>query len=207
VARRDGAVLREDTHRVEAFSDGVFAIAITLLVLTFTEPEPSEGSLTHALLHQWPSYAAYVVSFLTIGIMWINHHTLMRQIGRVDRIFLVLTVVNLMCVAFVPYPTLVVARFINTPERRTAALFYGIAMTVTAISWAAVWFYAAIGNRLIAEDADTRTVQGITFSFLPGTLLYGGATLMAFVNATASILLFGAIALFYAIENSVFVRR
>ena len=196
-----------DTRRVEAFSDGVFAIAITLLVLIFAETETDHRSLADALLHQWPAYVAYVVSFLTIGIMWINHHTVMAQIGRVDRTFLLITVVNLLFVAFAPYPTRVVAEFIRTDDRRAAALFYGISFTCTAISWAALWFYAALGNRLIAADADPRTVNGITRSFLPGTILYGGATLVAFVSAIASIVLFGAIALFYALESTIFGRE
>jgi TMEM175 potassium channel family protein len=195
-----------DTRRVEAFSDGVFAIAITLLVLIFAETRTEHGSLTSALLHQWPSYIAYVVSFLTIGIMWVNHHAVMRQIGRVDRTFLLLTVVNLMFVAFAPYPTRVVAEFIRTDDRRAAALFYGISFTCTAMSWAALWFYAATGNRLIAADADPRAVKGITRSFLPGTLLYGGATLVAFLSAIASIALFGAITVFYALESTIFGR-
>ena len=195
----------EDTRRVEAFSDGVFAIAITLLVLTFTVPTKG-APLSHALAHQWPSYFAYVVSFLTVGIMWANHHNVMQQIGRVDRTFLLITVVFLMFVAFVPYPTRVVAEFIRTDDRRAAALFYGIAFTCTALSWAALWFYAALGNRLIAGDADPRVVSGITRSFLPGTLLYGGATLLAFVSATASLVLYAAIALFYALESAIFGR-
>jgi uncharacterized membrane protein len=195
-----------DTRRVEAFSDGVFAIAITLLVLTFRDPRAGE-SVQYALLHQWPSYAAYAVSFLTIGIMWANHHTVMQQIGRVDRTFLLLSVVLLMFVAFVPYPTRIVAEFIRTGDARAAALLYGAAFTSTALSWAALWFYASLGNRLIAPDADPRVVSGITRSFLPGTLLYGGATLVAFLSATASVILFGAIALFYALESAIFGRE
>jgi uncharacterized membrane protein len=195
-----------DTRRTEAFSDGVFAIAITLLVLIFAETETDDRSLTDALLHQWPAYIAYVVSFLTIGIMWVNHHTVMQQIGRVDRAFLLLTVLNLMFIAFAPYPTRIVAEFIRTEDRRAAALFYGISFTCTAISWAALWFYAAVGNRLIADDADPRAVRGISRSFLPGTLLYGGATLVAFISAIASIALFGAIAVFYALESAIFAR-
>jgi uncharacterized membrane protein len=195
-----------DTRRVEAFSDGVFAIAITLLVLTFRDPRAGE-SVQYALLHQWPSYAAYAVSFLTVGIMWANHHTVMQQIGRVDRTFLLLSVVLLMFVAFVPYPTRIVAEFIRTGDARAAALLYGAAFTSTALSWAALWFYASLGNRLIAPDADPRVVSGITRSFLPGTLLYGGATLVAFLSATASVILFGAIALFYALESAIFGRE
>jgi TMEM175 potassium channel family protein len=95
-----------ETARLETFSDGVFAIAITLLVLLFDVPDVSEGrSLGHVLLHQWPEYASYAVSFITIGIIWVNHHTLFRHIVSVDRLFLFVNVLFLMCVAFLPYPT------------------------------------------------------------------------------------------------------
>ncbi|TML58662.1 MAG: DUF1211 domain-containing protein, partial [Actinobacteria bacterium] len=103
-----------ETTRLETFSDGVFAIAITLLVLLFDVPDVSRGqSLAHALAHQWPSYASYAVSFVTIGIIWVNHHTLFRHIVRVDRVFLFINIGFLMTVAFLPYPTAVVARFIR----------------------------------------------------------------------------------------------
>src|SRR3989442_15709207 len=104
-----------ETARLETFSDGVFAIAITLLVLLFERPKLGPGeTLSHALLHQWPSYASYAVSFVTIGIIWVNHHTLFRYIARVDRVFLFVNVLFLMCVAFIPYPTEVVAAFLRS---------------------------------------------------------------------------------------------
>src|SRR5919197_3311863 len=133
-----------ETARLETFSDGVFAIAITLLVLLFDVPELSEGqSLGHVLAHQWPQYASYAVSFVTIGIIWVNHHTLFRHIVRVDRVFLFINVLFLMCVAFIPYPTAVVARFVRSGDARAAAVLYGITITAMALSFNLLWQYCA----------------------------------------------------------------
>src|SRR5919205_889512 len=121
------------TSRAEAFSDGVFAIAITLLILTIELPDSAEH-LGHELLQLWPAYLAYAVSFLTVGIMWVNHHTMFRHFERVDRPLLFLNILLLMLIAFVPFPTRVVAEFLRSPDdRRAAALLYGTTMTVTAI--------------------------------------------------------------------------
>ena len=192
-----------ETARLETFSDGVFAIAITLLVLLFEVPHASEGeSLGHVLKHQWPSYASYVVSFVTIGIIWVNHHTLFRHIVRVDRVFLFLNVFFLMTVAFIPYPTAVVARFLRSGDTRAAAVLYGVTMTAMAISFNVVWQYAVRGYRLLAADADRREVAGITRSFWPGAFIYGAATAVAFASATASVVLYALIALFYVLSSS-----
>jgi uncharacterized membrane protein len=197
------ALAAVETARLETFSDGVFAIAITLLVLLFDVPDVSGGeSLTHALAHQWPSYASYVVSFVTVGIIWVNHHTLFRHIARVDRLFLFVNVVFLMTVAFIPYPTAVVARYMRTGDARAAAVLYGIAMTAMAVSFNVLWQYAARGYRLLADDADHREVAGITRSYWPGAAIYAAATVVAFASSTASIVLYALIALFYVLSSS-----
>ena len=189
---------------MEAFSDGVFAIAITLLILII-EPPKGGQHLGHELLRLWPSYLAYAVSFLTIGIMWVNHHTIFRHFERVDRPLLLLNILLLMLIAFVPFPTRVAAEFIRSgDDRRAAALLYGITMTITAICFFAVWIYGS--SRLLRADTDMREVSGITRSYLPGTPMYGGATLIAFASGTASLILFAAIALFYALSSSFFGR-
>ena len=192
-----------ETTRLETFSDGVFAIAITLLVLLFDVPDVSGGrSLGHVLERQWPQYASYAVSFVTIGIIWVNHHTLFRHIARVDRLFLFVNVVFLMTVAFIPYPTAVVARYMRTGDARAAAVLYGITMTAMAISFNVLWQYAARGYRLLAADADRREVAGITRSYWPGAFLYAGATAIALVSATASVILFILLALFYVLSST-----
>jgi uncharacterized membrane protein len=194
------------TARLETFADGVFAIAATLLILDVTADARGD-ELGHALAHAWPSYAAYAVSFLTIGIMWVNHHACIAQIGRSDRTFLFANIGLLACIAFVPFPTRLVAEHLHDDGLRAAALTYGITLTITSVFFAAVWFYAAGRRRLIAGTADPRVVRGISRSFRPGTLLYGGATLVALASPTASLVLFTAIALFYVVENSIFAPR
>ena len=195
-----------ETGRVEAFSDGVFAIAVTLLILAVgVDQARASGSLSHQLLHLWPAYIAYIVSFVTVGIMWINHHDLFRHFAGADRILLLLNTLLLMLIAFTPFPTRVVAEFAHTEsDRRAAALLYGINFTLTAILFLAVWMYGS--RRLLRPDADLREVSGITRSYLPGAPLYGTATLLAFVSPIASLIMFAAIALFYAVSSAVFGR-
>jgi uncharacterized membrane protein len=193
------------TIRLETFADGVFAIAATLLIIDVTA-DAHGAALGNELRHAWPQYVAYGVSFLTIGIMWVNHHACLNQIGRADRIFLFLNIALLACIAFVPFPTRLVAEHLRDDGLRAAALTYGLTMTATAICFAAFWFYAATGRRLIAEEADQRVVSGISRSYLPGIPIYGTATLIALVSPTASVVLFAAIALFYVLESSLFAR-
>jgi uncharacterized membrane protein len=196
-----------ETNRVEAFSDGVFAIAITLLILAVgVDQARASGSLSHQLIHLWPAYIAYAVSFLTVGIMWINHHQIFRHFARADRVLLLLNILLLMLISFTPFPTRVVAEFAHTEsDRRAAALLYGINFTLTAILFLAVWFYGS--RKLLRPDADLREVSGITRSYLPGAPLYGTATLLAFVSPIASLIMFAAIAAFYAISSAVFGRN
>jgi uncharacterized membrane protein len=195
-----------ETGRVEAFSDGVFAIAITLLILAVgVDLERASGSLRHTLFHLWPAYIAYIVSFVTVGIMWINHHDLFRHFARADRILLLLNTLLLMSISFTPFPTRVVAEFAHTnSDRRAAALLYGINFTVTAILFFSLWMYGS--RRLLRPNADPREVSGITRSYLPGTPLYLTATLIAFASPVASLIMFAAIALLYAISSAVFGR-
>ncbi len=194
-----------ETGRAEAFSDGVFAIAITLLILVFGIEEAPHGDLGNELLDIWPSYIAYAASFVTIGIIWINHHTIFRLLDRADRVLLLLNVLLLMVVAFIPYPTRIVAAFAESEaDRRDAALLYGTTMTVMAILFLALWLYGS--RRLLRADADRREVTGITRSYLPGAPTYALGTLLAFASPTASLVLFAALALFYALSSSLFGR-
>jgi TMEM175 potassium channel family protein len=196
------------TARLETFADGVFAIAATLLILNVDSQIGEEaGDLGGRLLHIWPSYFAYAISFATIGIMWVNHHTVMHQIDKVDRRFLMLTVGLLLCIAFVPFPTRLVAEHLRGNGTREAALAYGFTLTVTAVFYNGIWLYASRGWRLLRADADPRTIKGITRSYLPGPLIYLAATLVAFASPSASIVLFGAITLLYVLESSLFGGR
>jgi len=191
-----------DTARLETFSDGVFAIAATLLIL---EVHRAGGSVAHGLVHAWPSYAAYAISFATIGIIWVNHHTVMSVIARVDRTFLFINMMFLMVVAFSPFPTRVVAETLRHGSH-AAAFAYGLNFTLMAALYGALWFYAAVGRRLIANDADQRVVSGISRSFLPGSFIYGAATASSLLSAYLAVGLYAAIALFYVLESSIFGR-
>jgi uncharacterized membrane protein len=195
-----------ETGRVEAFSDGVFAIAITLLILAVgIDQALAQGDLRHQLLHLWPAYVAYTVSFLTVGIMWVNHHQVFRHFERVDRPLLLLNILLLMCISFTPFPTRVVAEHAqNAGDRRAAAVLYGLTMTLTAICFFSVWIYGS--RRVLRPDTNIREVSGITRSYLPGAPVYALTTAIAFVNSIVSLILFGAIAVFYAISSSFFGR-
>ncbi len=193
----------EGTGRLETFADGVFAIAATLLILDVHRT--NDGSVASSLVHAWPSYLAYAISFLTIGIIWVNHHTVMKQIDRVDRTFLFLNVIFLMVVAFSPFPTRVLAETLRDGSK-AAAFAYGLTFTAMAMTYGALWFYAATGRRLIAESAEQRVVSGISRSFAPGSVIYGLATLSSLVSAYLAVVLYAAIALFYVLESSLFGR-
>jgi uncharacterized membrane protein len=193
------------TARLETFADGVFAIAATLLILN-VDAQVSEDvhDLGARITHVWPSYLAYAVSFVTIGIMWINHHTILAQVERADRRFLFANIGLLMCIAFVPFPTRLVAEHVRSAGAEAAALTYGFTMVATAIMFNITWLYASIGRRLLRRDAHPGIVSGVTRSYLPGPWIYLAATLIAFASPTASVIVYMAIAVFYVVESSIF---
>ena len=190
--------------RLEAFADGIFAIAATLLILNVAVAE--NRPLGPELLRIWPSYVAYAVSFVTLGIIWMNHHLVLHQVSHVDRTFLVLNVLFLLVIAFIPFPTRLLSIYIKTPDAQAAALAYGVTLTLTAILFNAMWRYAAWNRRLIRADAEKRVVDGISRSYLPGPIIYFVATVVAFVSPWLSAALYALIALFYVLESSVFGR-
>jgi uncharacterized membrane protein len=190
--------------RVEAFADGIFAFAATLLILNLVVDQTRP--LTPQLLENWTSYAAYAVSFLTIAIIGANHHTVMHQIGHVDRFFLLVTAVFLMFIAFIPFPTRLLALDIKGSDAEPAALVYGVTLTGTALMFNVLWRYAATGRRLLRADADQRVVDGVSRSYLLGPISYGFATLVALASPQVSAALYAAIAAFYVLESSLFGR-
>jgi len=196
------------TARLETFADGVFAIAATLLVLNVDIPELGTHSLAHELTRLWPAYVGYAVSFATIGILWVNHHTVLLQLRGADRIFLFINVLFLLCVAFIPFPTRLLATYVRTGDGRAAAVAYGITLTATAVFFNFIWRYAiGGGGRLLRPDADRREVDGITRSYRPGVPMYAAATIVGIFQAEVSAVLFTAIALFYVLSSSLFGRE
>ena len=187
------------TSRLEAFSDGVFAIAATLLVLELRVPA-DEPDLTHALLQLWPAYAAYLVSFLTIGIIWVNHHTLLEHCRRVDRRFLYLNLLLLVAVGIVPFPTSLVDRYIVSESGATAALVvYGLGGLLIAIGFAAVFFYATHDGRLVGDRVSARQIRADGMLFPIGLAAYTVGIALAFVAPLASLAVYGLTAIFYAL--------
>ncbi len=198
------------TSRMEAFSDGVFAIAATLLVLEFavtTGRHAYAPSLDHQLPHLWPSYLAYATSFLTIGIIWMNHHFCVETMGRVDRTLMFLNLLLLMTVSFLPFPTRLVAESLQLHDgERPAVLAYAATFLLMAIVYNVWWRYASTGRRLIAEGAPDRAVRAISRAFDPGVPLYGMTFALAFWSPLASVALTFAIAAFYLPSAALFDR-
>jgi len=194
-----------ETTRLEAFSDGVFAIAITLLILEIKVPtgaETQDHGLWRALLERWPSYVGYAISFVTIGIMWVNHHALFTYIRRVDRALLLANLLLLMTISFLPYPTAVLAEHLPDADSRTpAAVFYGGTLVVIAISFNVLWWAGRGRRRLIGADAHPEGMRTITFRYGMGPVSYGIATAVALVNVWASLAIHLCLALLYALSE------
>jgi uncharacterized membrane protein len=197
---------QSETTRLETFCDGVFAIAITLLVLEIRVPDHAaverSGGLWPALGALWPSYLAYALSFLIIGIMWANHHSLFTYIRRCDRYFLLINVGFLMLVAFLPFPTALVAEYLAVPsERRMAVAYYSATLTAIAIGFNAVWWYAAAGRRLLDPASDPVAVRTISRRYALGPVSYGLSVALAFVNVWASLAVHAGLAALYVLPE------
>jgi uncharacterized membrane protein len=187
------------SSRLEAFSDGVFAIAATLLVLELRVPADSPD-LIESLRGLWPAYAAYLVSFLTIGIIWVNHHTLLEHCRRVDRRFLYLNLLLLVAVGIVPFPTSLVDRYILSERWATAALaVYGLGAVLISLAFSGVFFYATHDGRLIGDAATARRVRREGRFFPVGLVAYSLGIALAFVSPIASLVVYGLTAMFYAL--------
>ena len=199
------------TGRLEAFSDGVFAVAITLLILNIQSPTADQiknaGGLGHALLAQWPFYVSYVLSFITVGITWVNHHQLFKYITHTDHTLLFLNLLLLMCITFIPFPTALLAEYMQqADQQQTAALVYGGLFTLTAIMFNLVWWYA-IRRKLTDENLRMSHQRNMAVRYLPGPLLYLTGTLLAFVSAWLSLAVYISMAIFYALSNMSFSRQ
>ncbi|HEX9247158.1 MAG TPA: TMEM175 family protein [bacterium] len=202
-AAHGAAADAKETARIEAFSDGVFAIAITLLVLDLKVPRGmAEGrDLLAALVGQWPAYLAFVTSFATIGIMWINHHRMFTLIRRTDDGLLVLNGLLLLGVTFVPFPTGVLAEYTPRAAGRVAAAVYSGTYVAIAIFFNLLWWYAAHRKRLLRSAADRAVVQAITRAYSIGPLCYALAFGLAFQSVAASLVLNLALAIFWALPS------
>jgi uncharacterized membrane protein len=192
---------RNETARVEAFSDGVLAIVITLLVLELNVPRELAGDreLSAALAHEWPAYLAFLTSFLTVGIMWVNHHRLFTLIGRVDHWLLMINLVLLLTICVVPFPTAIVAEYLGRDGARTATLVLGGVFVATAIVFNVLWRYASRDRRLIAPHIPQEIVDAQTQQYRLGPVFYLASFLLALVSPILSVAVNLAMAIFFAL--------
>jgi uncharacterized membrane protein len=181
---------------MEAFSDGVFAIAITLLVLDLTIATAAGKHLLRALIDLWPSYLAYLTSFCTIGLVWMGHHVIVSLSPRVDRRLLKINLALLLVVAFLPFPTRLLTEFIRDPQaERVAAVFYGLWLMLISITLAAMWRYISANHRLLPGDITQARIDRITGIFQPNIALYASAIALALVMPQTGAVLYLIIAL------------
>ncbi len=192
----------KETGRIEAFSDGVFSIAITLLVLELKVPrlnQLNDETLLKALAQLWPSYLAFFISFFTILIMWVNHHRLFTHIKRTDNTFLFLNGLLLMIVSFVPFPTALLAEHVRYQYAVTATAVYTGTYVLIGLAFNALWHYAIYKRRLLGRAANMTIVRKITISYLFGPPLFLLTFILAFFNVGASLAALTTIVIFYAL--------
>ena len=194
------------TARMETFSDGVFAIAATLLVLEIGVGTGADQHLGRALIDLWPSYLAYATSVLIIGIIWVNHHECVACMARVDRTMLFINIMFLMVVAFIPFPTKLVADHLQNPGEHAAVYAYDLTLLAMAVLYNVWWRYARRGRRLIAESVPQSKLDAISRAFDPGIVLYLVVLAVAFVNPLASVILTLILAAFYVPAGALFYR-
>ena len=193
----------KETGRLEAFSDGVFAIAITLLILEIKVPQeiPEGKTLYDELLAKWPSFLSFVVSFLTILVMWINHHRMFTHIKRSNTLLMFFNGLLLLIVTFMPYPTSVVAEHLQDKEENAAMVFYAATCLLMALLFNLVWRYAAYKNRLLDKNADLAAVSAITSAYNFGPIFYVIALGLAFVNGLVSLVFTLCLGVFFALPG------
>jgi uncharacterized membrane protein len=170
------------TGRVEAFSDGVFAIAITLLVLEIGVPEAAFDDLWRGILDEWPSYLAYATSFLTIGGIWVVHHGVFRRLQYANRRVMVINLLLLMAVAFLPFPTKLMAEAIHEQDAtRTAVLFYGLALFATSVLLSLLWGSVAYDRSLLMPEVDEQEIRAMVLATTPTLGFYLAIVAVAIV--------------------------
>jgi len=191
-----------DRSRLEAFSDGVFAVAITLLALNLAVPGPGHGPLLHQLGHQWPVYVAYLVSFFVIGVLWVNHHSLFGQVARVDRGLLFANLCLLLFVVAIPFITSTLADYLlaGGQDARTAAILYALVMEGMGLTFTVMFAYVVRAGLLhtpLTPEASRAAV--LRFGF--GTGAYLVAVGAAFVSAPLVLVVAGGITAYYIFER------
>jgi uncharacterized membrane protein len=217
MAEGDAAVARtsgtdQDTEdevvssaRLETLSDGVFAIAATLLVLDLKVPDAGNGNLLHQLFtgHSMVEYAAYAVSFMIIGVTWLNHHSIFRQVEYVDRTMTMINLLLLLVISFLPFPTEVLAKYISTggSNAHAAAFFYSLVMAVMSVLWAALWWHCTRdGGARLTHPMTAEQVRKSRWNFSSSLLIYVPLLGVAFISAPLTLLLQAVLVAYYALD-------
>ena len=189
--------------RVEAFSDGVLAIAITLLILDVRVAE-GEASLAHRMLDAWPQYFAYAVTFMVIGVMWVNHHALFANVDRVDRGIQFVNLSLLAAISFLPFPTNVLAEHMRSSSKEdtiAAVVLYSLNCLLVAAAFFALWAYLGRRPHLLHGAVGQRHVRGSQRRALVGPIGYLAAIPLAYITPLLSLLVYGALAVWFAFGN------
>jgi uncharacterized membrane protein len=192
------------TARVEAFSDGVMAIAITLLILEIKVPEYEPGHLLGALGHIWPSYVAYLASFLTIGVIWMNHHAFFGRLRRVDHVIRWWNLMLLLGVSVLPFPTMILAENVvhgKGSDAAAAAALYGMAGVLMTVPWAPLWWRLVRRPELFEPGFDAAFARRESVRAYPGIVIYAICVGVGFVLPVAALILYLVVAIFYGITS------
>lgn len=204
--RNSRALAQTDTQRLEAFSDGIFAIVITLLILEIKVPQvnPNEGtpSLASGLFALWSSYFAYIFSFTMIGFFWANHHYIFQVYERSDRIFKLINLFFLMFISFLPFPTAVLARYItDAQQQQTAIILYALTLFVTVLMWLLMWLYASRDHRLVNKNLDDQFIAHLARQYTLTSVLYFLALVLSLGNGIAGLALCVSLTLLYLLPQ------
>jgi uncharacterized membrane protein len=198
------------TGRLEAFSDGVFAIAITLLVLDIALPANAGKHLLRSVGDLWPSYVAYVASFSTIGAMWLGHNAITEYLDRVDAAFVRINLLLLLFVAFLPFPTRIFAEYIGEDSReRVAVTFYGVTLLLTSTLLLVLWRYA-VRKKLVRPDTADEEIEFLTQRLTPGLGGYPVLIVAGLFIPIIAVIGYLAIALYYIVPSrnlTILIRR
>jgi uncharacterized membrane protein len=192
-----------DRGRLEAFSDGVFAVAITLLALNLTVDGYGHGPLLDQLNAKWPAFLAYLVSFFMIGIIWVNHHTLVRSITKVDRMLLFLNLVLLLFVVLIPVTTATEASYFphNDNDAQLAMVLYSGVFLGMSVGFSAIFEWTLHGQRVYQPLPPERHWPA-RVRFVGGALVYVLAIVVALFNTVAAFVLIALVAVYYILENT-----
>src|SRR5437899_12139876 len=197
------ALEEKETTRMEAFSDGVFAFAITLLALNLHHPSVIGISLYQGLINEWPSFFAFVTSFVSVLIMWMNHHNMFDYIREIDRRLMLLNGLLLLFVVLTVFNTSLVADNILRSDANVAATLYAGTFFVLAIVWNGLWWYCTAGRRLLGRAVTDQQANTITRQYRVAPLSYGVALVIAPFSGLASIAVILAVAGFFAITATI----